>query len=360
MTTVTVGAVAIGRNECDRLRACLGSLVGRCEAVVYVDSGSSDDSVRVAESLGVEVVSLDPSLPFSAARARNAGFARLLEIAPDLAFVQFVDGDCEVVPGWIDRASAELDARPDLAVACGRRRERHPERSIYNRLADLEWDTPIGEADACGGDSLMRCSALRDVGGFDPLLIAGEEPELCHRLRSSGWKVARLDAEMTLHDLGMTRFAQWWRRQARFGYAAVDVTVKHRGGPFTRQALSASAWSFVWLFTLAATFVAAASFRSRSVAIAGLILALAPAVQALRIASGARRRLPIPRDALAYGALIVAGKWAEAAGQARWIAGRVVGRRSRIIEYKSPLVSGPSHRDDPGSPLPFASLRRHA
>src|SRR4051812_7003633 len=135
-----VGIIAIGRNEGDRLRRCLASVVGRGMPVVYVDSASTDGSADLARSMGAEVVDLDMSIPFSAARARNEGFARLTQTAPATRYVFFVDGDCEVVPTWLDRAKQELDARPDAAIVCGRRRERHPEASVYNQLADLEWD----------------------------------------------------------------------------------------------------------------------------------------------------------------------------------------------------------------------------
>src|SRR5688572_24051218 len=145
-----IGIVTIGRNEGERLRRCLASVVGRGHPVVYVDSNSADGSVDLARGMGVEVVNLDMSKPFSAARARNEGFERLTRIAPGVHFVQFVDGDCEVVAGWIEFARREMAARRDLAVVCGRRRERAPEASIYNRLADVEWDTPVGEATACG------------------------------------------------------------------------------------------------------------------------------------------------------------------------------------------------------------------
>jgi len=212
-----LGCVAIGRNEGQRLVRCLDSLVGRVARVVYVDSGSTDGSVEAARARGVEVVALDTSIPFTAARARNAGVARLREIAPDARFVQLVDGDCEVVAGWLERAHAALSARRELAVVCGRRRERHPEHSVWNRIVDVEWDTPVGDAKACGGDAMMRLDALAAVGGFDPSLIAGEEPELCVRLRAAGWKIERLDAEMTLHDAAMERVEQWWKRTVRSG-----------------------------------------------------------------------------------------------------------------------------------------------
>ena len=219
---MSLGAVAIGRNEGERLRRCLQSLIGRVAVVVYVDSGSTDGSVELATAMGAQVVELDRAVPFTAARARNAGFARLLEAAPDAELVQFVDGDCEIAADWLKRAESALRTDDRLAVVCGRRRERHPEASVYNRLCDLEWDTPIGPADACGGDALMRVEAVRAVGGYDASLIAGEEPDLCLRMRRLGWRIERIDAEMTVHDAAMTRFGQWWKRSVRSGHAYAE------------------------------------------------------------------------------------------------------------------------------------------
>src|SRR5690606_32438080 len=109
-------------------------------------------------------VPLDLSIPFTAARARNEGFARLKQLQPDVAFVQFIDGDCELIDGWTGAALELLAERPDVAVVCGRRRERHPEQSIYNRIIDDEWDTHPGEVASCGGDAMMRVAALEAAG----------------------------------------------------------------------------------------------------------------------------------------------------------------------------------------------------
>ena len=226
----TLAVVLIGRNEGARLIRCLASVQGRVGQVVYVDSGSTDGSVVAARAAGAEVVELDLTQPFTAARARNAGLAALRQgVLPD--WVQFVDGDCEMQPGWIATARSFLDAHPKAAVACGRRRERFPQASVYNRLCDAEWDTPVGEAFACGGDALMRRESLDQIGGYNPTLIAGEEPEMCVRLRAKGWQIWRLEAEMALHDAAMTRFSQWWRRTRRGGHAAAEGMAMHGTGP---------------------------------------------------------------------------------------------------------------------------------
>ncbi len=324
-----IGVVAIGRNEGERLRRCLESVVKQAAAVVYVDSGSTDDSVAMARSLGVETVALDLSIPFTAARARNEGFARLLQIAPEVAFVQFVDGDCEIVPGWLERARQELEARSDVAVVCGRRRERFPDASIYNRLCDMEWDTPVGDADACGGDALMRVEPLRAVGGYRAALIAGEEPELCVRLRAAGWRVVRVDAEMTLHDAAMTRLGQWWKRMVRAGHAFAEVSWLHRGSPqrlWARETRS----NWFWGVLVPALAVAPAYWTWGL----SLLLLLGYPVLAWRVYRGRRRRGESGRDARLYARFCVLGKFAAAAGQFRYHRNRLLARRSTLIEYK--------------------------
>ncbi len=328
--TERVGVVAIGRNEGDRLRRCLESLVGRVAHVVYVDSGSDDGSVALAERLGVEVVQLDMTVPFTAARGRNAGFERLRALAPTLEFVQFVDGDCEIAPGWIERAIAEMEAQPSAVVVCGRRREQQPDATRYNRLMDMEWDTPIGVSDACGGDSLMRAAALEAVGGFNPTMIAGEEPELCVRLRRNGGTVHRIDADMTFHDAAMTTFGQWWQRMVRNGYAFALGAGMHGAGP-ERHWVADRRRILQWgaLVPLALLMLLPVT---RGISVLGF--ALYP-VWALRIAQGRMRdRGDPPPHALLYGVYCMIGKFPQMIGLLRYQRQRLRGETAFLIEYK--------------------------
>ena len=325
-----VGIVAIGRNEGQRLRKCLQSVIGGGGTVVYVDSNSSDGSVAMARALGAAVVELDLSTPFTAARARNEGFAKLLSLDPQCEFIQFVDGDCEIVAGWIERAVAELGGNDKLGVVCGRRRERHPEASEYNKLCDIEWDTPIGEVRACGGDAMMRVSALTQVGGFDASVIAGEEPELCVRLRQHGWKILRVDAEMTLHDAAMTRFGQWWRRMVRGGHAYAQGRQMH-GAPPERHWVRENRRIVFWGLVLP-ILVLALAWPTGGLSV---ILLGGYAVLWWRTLGHAKRRGLPPADARLYATHMVIGKFAEAQGLITFWTSRLLGRRTRLIEYKS-------------------------
>ncbi|MBL9056119.1 MAG: glycosyltransferase family 2 protein [Rhodobacteraceae bacterium] len=312
-----IDAVVIGRNEGERLVACLRALRGQMRRVVYVDSGSTDGSVAQARALGAEVVALDMTRPFTAARARNAGLEALAANPPE--FVQLLDGDCEMVPGWPAAALAAFAEHPRAVVVCGRRRERFPQASVWNALADREWDSPVGPARACGGDALMRYAAVRAVGGYRDDLIAGEEPELCLRLRQAGGEVWRIAAEMVLHDAALTRFGQWWRRTRRAGHAFAEGAALHGAGP-ERHWVAETRRALFWGAGLPVLVLLAGLIHP-----AGWLLALAYPAQIVRLAR---------RGGGTWAVYSVLGKFAEAQGALGYWADRLRGRRRGLIEYK--------------------------
>lgn len=321
-----IGVVIIGRNEGDRLIRCLKSLITQSNQLVYVDSASTDDSVTMARSLGPDVVSLDMTMPFTAARARNEGFKRMRKLYPQTDYVQFVDGDCEISAGWLNIAANFLALHRDIAVVCGRRRERYPERTVYNMLCDIEWDTPVGEARACGGDALMRVSAFEHVGGFHSGLIAGEEPELCVRLRKEGWKIWRLDEEMTLHDAAMTRFGQWWKRTMRSGYAYAEGVHLH-GAPPERHWARESRRALIWGMGIPLVIISLASCFGAW----GLVALLVYPMQIIRLALLGTRSV---KENWWHASFLVLGKFPEAMGQLNFLYNRLAGKTAHLIEYK--------------------------
>ena len=323
-----IGAVVIGRNEGERLRLCLESL-SHLKLIVYVDSGSTDGSVELATKMGVILVKLDLTQPFTAARARNAGFNALLSNSPTLKYVQFVDGDCQLISGWLKTASEFLEQHPKHAVVCGRRKERFPNASIYNRLCDMEWNTPVGEATACGGDALIRVAALKEIQGYRNDLIAGEEPEMCFRLRQKGWKIYRLEADMTWHDAGLTQFKQWWQRTKRGGFAFAagsDLHGKSEEKYWVKETRSILFWGGIIPASLLVLGLIASPLF-----LLGLFIYL---IQILKIAFLHPVDKNSRKNSFFYGFFVVLGKFPQMIGLLNFASLKLLSKKPTLIEYK--------------------------
>lgn len=324
-----IAIVVIGRNEGDRLRICLRSVLKNDATAVYVDSGSVDGSLERAASMGVAVLPLDPALPFSAARARNEGFAWVMERTPDVTFVQFLDGDCELAENWLSQGIATLIQREDVAVVCGHLHERFPRATVYNRLCELEWDTQPGEIRSSGGEFIVRASVFRAAGGFRPDVIAAEDDEFCLRVRQLGWKILHVDAQMALHDAAITRFAAWWRRARRSGHAYTQGAALHGGsadGHFVRGRSSILLWA---LAVPLAALVLAVPMHGFS-----LLLLFAYPLQAVRIYCNGRKRRWLAGDAILYAIFTLVGKFPALLGLLEYYWKCLRGRAFTIIEYK--------------------------
>lgn len=318
--------VVIGRNEGERLRRCLTSLMGRADVVVYVDSGSSDQSLATAAGMGVHTVALDMSKPFTAARGRNTGYRAAVGVDPHIEFVQFVDGDTEVAADWLPGAMAFLLRNDRAGAVFGRRRERHPDATVFNRLCDLEWDVPVGVVRYFGGDVMVRRAALDAVGGYDDDLIAGEEPELSLRLRHADWTLHRIDAEMTLHDAAMTQWGQWWKRAVRGGYAFAEGAYRHGKAPeyhWVRETWRVAIWGLALPFTiLALSMLFSPHF---------LWLFLVFPAQIVRLIVFRKGEL---QARVLRAVFYTLARFPEAQGFVKFHWTRLRGRRASLIEYK--------------------------
>jgi len=325
-----IGVVVIGRNEGERLKRCLRSILSQIDRVVYVDSGSSDGSVEYVESKEVNVVRLDMKIPFSAGRARNEGFYYINKIHPKLKYLQFIDGDCELFEGWLSFAYNYLENNKNCAVVAGRRKEKYPEDSIYNKLCDIEWNTPIGEAEACGGDFLVRKEAFKQVDGFNPVVLASEEPEMCYRLRKKKWSISRLDHLMTLHDAAMIRFSQWWKRNVRMGHAGahlVSLGLSAFGGKSYFLKGCARMWFWALIFPVSVLILAI------SINFAFLLFFTAYLVQFARNALHVYKRLGDLKSALICSFFSILGRWPQLMGQMLFLKRKFLGKTYTNIEY---------------------------
>lgn len=325
-----VGAVVIGRNEGERLHRCLESLTCYLDKVVYVDSGSTDDSCAYAANTGIDVVQLNLSIPFTAARARNEGIQALLSKYPEVEFVQVVDGDCIVAEGWLVAALTVLEQNRGVAIVCGQRKELQPNATIYNRLCDMEWKGAAGMVPSCGGDALIRLAAFQQVGGYNPTLIAGEEPELCVRLRQLKWKIQRTNDTMTWHDAAMTKLSQWWQRARRSGHTYAEGHALHGRSDEKFRRSEVRSIAFWGGIVPVATILLAIPTLGASLAVAGYGYAsLYCRVRNRRIDSG-----ETIANAALYAKLTVLGKLPQFSGMLQFACNRIFRRKSALIEYK--------------------------
>ena len=341
-----LAVVVIGRNEGERLRACLESLQSlrlpdniRHAVTVYVDSNSTDDSLALARSLGAHTLSL-PTGPWTAARGRNTGWRAALALHP-VDWVLFLDGDTTLDPDFLPAAFAA--ALPDASVATvfGLRIESNPRQSIYTHVLALDWLQDPHQHAHFGGDVLLRVAALQASGGYDDSLIAGEDPELSHRLRVLGWRHLQLDRVLTTHDLAIRSFRQYWARMRRSGYAYADVAERFRHTPerfwFGDSRRNLLRGSF-WLVSLLAALLLAAYFAlghhpGRAAVAIAVWLGLFAAV-CLRSAWRYRRRSASRLTLFFYGIHSQFQQIPLLLGQLAWFADRLLHRRRTLIEYK--------------------------
>lgn len=326
-----MGVVVIGRNEGVRLIRSLDSVIDKSRPVVYVDSGSTDESCLVARNRNVEVVELDMSVPFTAARARNAGFERLRQKYPQVEYVQFIDGDCEVVPGWLEAAAQTLDNNSDVVAVCGWRRERYPDRSLYNRICDVEWRMgSVGETLSFGGDVMIRTAALAAVGAYNPRVIAAEDDELGVRLRQNGGKLRRIDRHCTLHDADMHRLSQWWQRAKRCGYAYAMVSQMHGAAPerkFIKEVRSTWLWGAI-------VPLAALALMLPTDGISLLAFGRYPLSAVVTIYKTRRQGFSW-KDSIAWGISCAMSVFPQAFGAVKFQRDRLYNKQHEIIEYKA-------------------------
>lgn len=230
---ITISVVVIGRNEGYRLVNCLDS-VHRISypkedyELIYVDSNSTDDSVVNAKEKGATVIEINASQP-TAALARNTGWNQAKG-----KYILFLDSDTILDPSFISHAITEF-SNPHVAIVSGNLKERHPEETVYNRAFNLDWNH--ASRNYCGGNALIRKEALVKVNGYNPKLIAGEEPEMCQRLIAEGYQIKHLNVPMASHDLNMQTFSQYWKRCFRSGYAYASISkiLKNSSRPLWRK-----------------------------------------------------------------------------------------------------------------------------
>ncbi len=331
MASEHLGIVIIGRNEGKRLQQCFDSMQSIVCEKVYVDSGSTDNSLAIAKANDIETVALSTDRPFSAARARNEGFERLLQLNPKIKYVQFIDGDCTLLPGWLEAASSALSEVPTRAAVIGHLLERNIDKSPYNRLCALEWRSTPGDLTnygALGGIAMMKVDVFQKLGGFNPDVIAGEDSELGVRMGLAGYKVTKLDQQMATHDANITQFGQWWKRAVRGGHAIGQRSYLN-GDSAQKDCVRERNSTLFWGIGLPALIVLGLiPSQGYSLLLLGAYILLAYRVVKFRLRQGDNFA-----DAWFYAKYLLLAKFANAVGLLKFYVNKL-SERYEIIEYK--------------------------
>lgn len=251
--------VVIGYNEAPCLSACLKSVhAARFDGfdyeLLYVDGGSTDDSIQVAYEARADLV-LGGDRQRRAAENRNLGLRHAQG-----EYVQFLDGDMVLDPEWPLEARQVLESNPDVAVVFGRLEEQR-KGALYEAF-QIDWEQPEGETLYCGGAALFVREAIQKAGGFPEDVAYGEEPLLCWRLRNEfSHKIYHSRAKMADHDLAYKGFRDYHRRNIRVGRAFAEIASRCRGSkdPFWSAEQNASARWGIGLVVLALMLLAPSS-----------------------------------------------------------------------------------------------------
>ena len=191
-----ISVIVIGKNEGERLAACLRSIQTALNAlaheVVYVDSCSTDQSLQTAKRWRAL---------FSARRAeddrRSGALCRREGSARRIS----------AVSGWRHAASAGFAEKALMAIAakgydgvCGIREDVYLRGGeIVGRNDNYFCCTQERLAPEFGGALMITRDALDACGGWATDTIACEEAELYARLKATGCRIAEIPIPMILH-----------------------------------------------------------------------------------------------------------------------------------------------------------------
>lgn len=257
--------VIIGRNEEQAIAKCVTAAqkaaaeIGGAE-IIFVDSASTDRTAEIVSSMGVGVLSLDPSRKLCPSAGRFVGSQHATG-----EFVLFIDADTLVYEGFLAQAIDHFRAEPQVAGVNGRiddlnengeRLEGVEDR--YDGIANVKW--------LRGPCCFYRRSALIECGSFDPQLAMEEEAELGLRLVRAGWKLNILPTPMACHTRAyhcqtFTSLFSTFRRDVvsgRLGEITRTIAVAHQAGnglAFCWLRLKTTILMLAWLALLGASLL---------------------------------------------------------------------------------------------------------
>ena len=229
-----ISVIVCTRNGSPTLRQCLAALGRQSYAnreVIVIDDGSIDDTPEIAKSFSfVRYVRQEPG-GLSIARNRGAREATGEILA-------YTDDDCIPDEDWLLHLSTAYD---DPAwVAAGGPNIPPPARNMIEAVVAAAPGAPTHvllndeEAEHLPGCNFsVRKDALERIGGFhDEFTTAGDDVDICWRLRAAKGKLRFVPSAMVWHHR-RTTVRGYLRQQSGYGTAEARLMKHHpsRFGP---------------------------------------------------------------------------------------------------------------------------------
>ncbi len=208
----SISIVIVSYNSGHILGDCLDRLPDNAEVIV-VDNASSDDSVRVAGTYPVRLLTLP----------QNVGYGRGCNVGAQAAtgdFILFMNPDVRFEPGSIAKLAEAAERYPDAAAFAPRLMK--PDGSIVFQDSSILCPPPHNKSkpkhrpagDCCvesmsGAAMFWRKEAFLGLGGFDQrIFLYFEDDEICQRLRKAGWSLVYVHGALGRHEHGKSNSKQ--------------------------------------------------------------------------------------------------------------------------------------------------------
>lgn len=182
--------VIIGRNESLHLARTFRSVLDITEKIVYVDSNSTDNSIEIAKSFGIQKIIKVSSTYGTAALSRSIGASEVTT-----KYIQFLDGDETIERGWLEKAIIKIETNENIAGVHGYKKVYKKDDKHYFVMADKkDW-----EPDYLQGAFLIDREVYESAGGMETRIFGEEERDLYVRVKSMGYQIWYLHELMASH-----------------------------------------------------------------------------------------------------------------------------------------------------------------
>jgi glycosyltransferase involved in cell wall biosynthesis len=170
--------------------------------VLYVDSASEDDTVKIAGKFPIRILQLRREWTLTPSAGRFIGYQHASG-----RYLAFVDGDSVLDPRWLAESCAFLRDNPDYGGVAGILEKVclsddgacAPVAPNFDRRSATSGVRTVG---SLPGIATYQRQAMAKAGTFNPYLPTGEECEVALRIRRAGYKLARIARPMcTTHTL---------------------------------------------------------------------------------------------------------------------------------------------------------------